>query len=205
MSEIRSLSNSDQVCVVREDGKPPKIRGYAAVFHRAGDPGTEFRIFPGLIERVGPAAFDAAIRENHDVRAFSQHNSENILGRTSAGTLKLSVDAKGLAYEITPPDTQAARDLMVSIERGDVTGSSFGFRPIKTSFTRGQNGEPDIATLEQVRLIEVSPVSIPAYGGTSASVRAEQPDGGSYADWQNWRHEQDVVQARARLVEIDNV
>lgn len=203
MSEIRSLSNSADVKVIREDGKQPKIRGYAAVFYRAGDAGTEFRIYPGLVERVAPSAFDVVIRENHDVRAFSQHMSEAILGRTSAGTLKLSVDQRGLAYEITPPDTQYARDLMVSIERGDVTGSSFGFRPVKTSYTRGQNGEPDIATLEQVRLIEVSPVSIPAYAGTSASVRSEQPDGGSYSDWQKWRHEQEAIMARARLLEVE--
>jgi HK97 family phage prohead protease len=52
-----------------------------------------------------------------------------VLGRNKSGTLRLSVDGIGLRYEIDPPDTQAARDLIESLRRGDVSGSSFAFLP----------------------------------------------------------------------------
>jgi HK97 family phage prohead protease len=105
-----------------EDKKKKTMVGYAAKFNsRSLDLG-------GFVEVLAPGAFDRALNENHDVRALIDHNPTLILGRTASGTLRLAVDGTGLMVENDLPDTQAARDLMVSMERGDVTGMSFGFR-----------------------------------------------------------------------------
>jgi hypothetical protein len=97
------------------------------------------------------------------------------LGRNRAGTLKLSEDERGLKIEIDPPDTQFARDLMVSIERGDISQMSFGFETIKDSWERSAEGNNlDIRTLEKVRLWDVSPVTFPFYKETDVAVRSHE-------------------------------
>src|SRR5262245_46107276 len=99
----------------------PKINGHAAVF------GVEADIAGLFWERIEPGAFTKAIGRD-DVRALWNHNPDYVLGRNTSGTLRLSEDEKGLAVEIDPPDTQWARDLAISIRRGDVSQMSFGFR-----------------------------------------------------------------------------
>src|ERR1039458_8688371 len=101
-----------------DDTDKPSIRGYAAVFN---SPSADM----GFIETIDPHAFDKTL--NDDVRALWNHNADAVLGRTKSGTLRLSIDSKGLKYEIDPPDTQAARDLITSMKRGDIDSSSFGF------------------------------------------------------------------------------
>jgi len=162
----------------REDGGKT-LTGYAAVFYRAGDSGTEFAPWPGWVERVMPGAFDEALKAD-DVRALFNHDNSLVLGRNQAGTLTLSVDEKGLRYSVDLPDTQTGRDVPVLVERGDITGSSFAF------MTRGEDGQKVyedkarnsyIRELRAVELFDVSPVTYPAYEGTSVAVRgAEIPD-----------------------------
>ena len=88
---------------VSEQGEAPKIAGYAAVFDTPSED-------MGWIEEIDPHAFDTVMAGQHDVRALWNHNDDVVLGRESAGTLRLNVDARGLAYEIDPPDTTAAKD-----------------------------------------------------------------------------------------------
>lgn len=159
------------------EGSPPTITGYAAVTYRADDPGTQyvFQHSRGKIaERFMPGAFDRVVSEKQDVRALFNHDPNIVLGRTSAGTLKLSVDEVGLRYEITPPDTQAARDAMESIRRGDVTGSSFGFTIPQAGqrFKEGNPGEPTVREITSVDVLDVSPVTFPAYEATSTEARS---------------------------------
>lgn len=148
--------------------KTPVVSGYAAVFYRAGAAGTEFDWF-GMRERIMPGTFDRAIRED-DVRALFNHDANLVLGRTGPKTLRLSVDATGLRYEIDPPDTQAGRDVVASIRRGDVSGSSFGFA-VTDEDIRKEN-DVWIREIRGVRLYDVSPVTFPAYEGTTAEARA---------------------------------
>ncbi len=66
---------------------------------------------------------------NDDVRGLFNHDPNFILGRSAAGTLSLSVDERGLRYDITAPDTQTIRDLVLApMMRGDINQSSFAFR-----------------------------------------------------------------------------
>jgi HK97 family phage prohead protease len=140
----------------------PRIIGYAAVFN---SPTTErFAEIYGFTERILPGAFADVINSKQDVRAFFAHDEAKVLGRQSAGTLTMREDARGLYVEITPPNTQAGRDAVESIRRGDITGMSWRApsKHIKDKFTR-ENGEL-VRTISKIgRLVEVSPVSIPAY------------------------------------------
>jgi HK97 family phage prohead protease len=142
------------------------ITGHAAVFNKDSEP------MWGFVERVAPGAFTQTIKED-DVRALFNHDPNIVLGRNTAKTLRLSEDKQGLSVEIDPPDTQAARDLLVSIERGDISQMSFGFITRKESWQYSDDGKgPNIRTLEDVQLFDVSPVTFPAYPDTDVSVRS---------------------------------
>ena len=99
----------------------PKLEGHAAVFNEEAD-------IAGLfLERVAPGAFAESITKD-DVRALFNHDPNFVLGRSIAKTLELKEDEKGLAISIVPPDTQFAKDLVVSMRRGDISQMSFGFQ-----------------------------------------------------------------------------
>jgi hypothetical protein len=155
----------NQPVTVSDDPSSPKISGYAAVFNSRSED-------MGFVEIVDPHAFDGTLTA--DVRALWNHNSDAVLGRTKSGTLRLSVDAKGLKYEIDPPDTQAARDLMTSMKRGDVDSSSFGF--ITNDDKWDYTTTPVTRTLLNVSLMDVSPVTYPAYRSATSEAR-NFPDG----------------------------
>lgn len=168
-----------QLRIEERADKPPLIEGYGAVFYRADDPGTEFQLWQDLYERIMPGAFDGA--KDGDVRSLFNHDSNWVLGRTKAEppTLQLDVDTVGLRYRVTPPDTQAVRDqVLTPIRRGDVDGSSFMFVPRKFSWVQDTRDgrQIEIRQVEKVELFEVGPVTFPAYAATSAGVRAEGRD-----------------------------
>lgn len=162
--EIRSFTLDQIKIEQREDGKR-LIRGHAAVFNQLSEDLGGFR------EQIAPGAFADAIKTD-DVRALFNHNADLILGRNLAGTLKLAEDARGLAIELDPPDTQAGRDLIISMERGDVTQMSFGFsvRPNGQNWGKDDSGQV-VRTITRVRLYDVSPVVYPAYPQTDVAVR----------------------------------
>ena len=144
------------------------VRGFAAVFYD-GTPGTEYQLGPRTYERIAPYAFDRAIMED-DVRALVDHDRRLILGRTTAGTLRLRTTATGLEYEIDPPDTSYARDLIASLRRKDISGSSFGFSVLDEEY-REEDGR-EIRDIKAVKLLDVSPVSYPAYEASTADLEA---------------------------------
>ncbi len=146
----------------RTDGDGMHFSGYAAVFNSNSEP------LP-FIESIAPGAFTHTLN-NHkrDVRMFLNHNSDMILGRVQAGTLRLKEDNKGLLVDADLPDTTYARDLSVSMRRGDVDQMSFGFSVPKDKDSWDGNHR----TLHEVNLFEVSVVTgFPAYTATAAQVR----------------------------------
>ena len=96
--------------------------------------------------------------------ALYAHDTDKPLGRLSRGTLTIEVDDHGLAYDIDLPDTTVGRDVRESVRRGDIQGSSFGFR-VRENKIKG-----DVELLTDIDLIEVSPVTFPAYSDTQVVV-----------------------------------
>ena len=157
----------------RADGKSAKISGYGAVFYD-GNAGTEYQLWDNYFERIMPGAFDRAMREKDDVRGLFNHDPNQILGRSSAGTMTLTVDGRGLQYHIDAGDTTVARDVTQHLKRKDVTGSSFSFTPTEEHWIKQGEGKDKrfIREIVSVRLYDVGPVTFPAYEATTSAARA---------------------------------
>jgi uncharacterized protein len=161
---------------VRASGssKAPKISGYAAVFNSSTQIDTQNGSFR---EQIKPGAFTRAIREKDDCVCLFNHNDLYVLGRTSAGTLRLREDENGLFYDCDLPDTQAGRDTHENIRLGNIRGCSFAFtvdadgEDWSEQVDRSGNRfiQRDVRSVSE--LIDVSPVVHPAYASTSVSAR----------------------------------
>lgn len=138
------------------------VEGYAAKFNRLS------QNLGGFVEQIAHGAFTKTAKEA-DVRALFNHDPNVVLGRTRSGTLRLSEDDTGLHYEIDMPNTSAARDLVESMRRGDISQSSFGFNTVDDEWGFTEQDFP-LRTLREVKLFDVSPVTYPAYLDTESSV-----------------------------------
>jgi HK97 family phage prohead protease len=151
---------------VRETSEGMTLTGYAARFNEPSEP------LP-FVERIAPGAFKRSLRAKNDIKLLWNHDSSMVLGSTRAGTLRLFEDDMGLRVEAVLPDTTAGRDAKVLIQRGDVTGFSFGFTVPANGDSWNTDGTE--RTLKSVRLLEVSTgVAFPAYPSTlgTANVRS---------------------------------
>jgi HK97 family phage prohead protease len=171
----------------RDDGSQV-ISGMAAVFHRSDDPGTEFQLMDGVVERVAPSAFTSSLERGDDVRGLVNHDPNIVLGRTKSGTMTLSQTKRGLRYEI-PYDEHDPdhRSIKRKLEKGDISGSSFGFRVTGETWEERDDGM-DVRTITDVELLDVSPVTYPAYKSTSSGVRSDDLAEVRSAR-ENWRSE----------------
>lgn len=143
---------------VRTTGR--RIEGYAATFGSEAQMG-------GFTEVIARGAFRSALAG--DILALADHDPSKVLGRTKSNTLRLTEDAKGLAFSLDLPDTAAGRDVIALAERGDLGGMSFGFRvpPGGDSWTGERR------TLRTIDLREISIVSSwPAYPDTELALRS---------------------------------
>jgi hypothetical protein len=167
MNDIERFGEGGNIEIRSDDGKSV-ITGYAATFD------TPSHDLGGFREVVRPGAFDRSLREKVDVIARANHRSEGLLGRVSSGTLRLSVDARGLRYEIDVPDTTAGRDTLEYIKRGDIRESSFAFRTPKAGDkweARSSDGLM-LRALVDLDLVDVAPViDKAAFPATQVSAR----------------------------------
>jgi HK97 family phage prohead protease len=141
-------------------GNPRRLEGYAATF------GTEARI-GGFVETIRAGTFAESLASRRDVLGLVDHDPARVLGRTKSGTLRLSEDARGLAFSIDLPDTQTARDVLALAERGDLGGMSFGFTATDENWT-GDMRELRAVTLHEISIVQ----SWPAYSNTTIEARA---------------------------------
>jgi len=157
--ETRSLMVAPKL---RADGEKSIVGGFAVRYNSETIIGGEFR------EQFAPGAFAEAIKG--DVRALFNHDSSKVLGRTKSGTLRLSEGDSGLTYDLDLPDTTVGRDLRVSMDRGDIDGSSFAFSVIRQEWD--DSGEMPLRTILEAGLAEVSPVTFPAYADSAIALRS---------------------------------
>lgn len=140
-----------------------KVGGYACPFDSITDIGGFFR------ERFMPGAFAKSLKER-DVVALHSHDGGRPVGRKSRGTLRLSEDDRGLAFENELPDTQDGRDLAVQVDRGDIESMSFGFRAVKEEWD--ETSDPPLRTIIEAELYEITYTAFPAYTDTSVGMRS---------------------------------
>lgn len=164
-----------------------KIRGTAIVFNSLSQDLGGFR------EIIKPEAVDRTLREGLDVRAFINHDDAKVLGRTRAGTLSLRKSRRGLEVEIDPPNTSYARDLLESVERGDISGMSFGFIVPSGGAEWDHDDDGMLRYVRDMVVSEVSVVTYPAYLATDVQVAQRslqefrQAHGGRSLKWlQQW-------------------
>jgi len=146
-----------------DEGDKAVLTGHAAVFETLSLEMWGFR------EKIAEGAFADTLGKD-DIRALWNHDTNLVLGRKSAGTLDLREDRTGLAVKINPPDWASAQ--VETIRRGDVSQMSFGFRVLEDGWDTDRN-DPDllIRTIRKVQLLEVSPVTFPAYPDTDIKAR----------------------------------
>jgi uncharacterized protein len=167
MNDRETRCYSGEVRAEQPAEQPAKIIGYGSIFNSRSEPMWGFR------EIIKPGAFDDVLTD--DVRALFNHDPNFILGRSAAGTLALSVDERGLKYDITAPDTQTIRDLVLApMLRGDISQSSFGFSVARDGDDWYQDDEGIV--IREIskfsRLYDVSPVTYPAYQDADSGVRS---------------------------------
>lgn len=163
---------------VTDDGLPG-FTGHAAVFDTRtaiGNPLTW-----GFYEEVAPGAFTKTLNEG-DARFLVDHDTQLLVARVSAGDLRLAQDRIGLAVD-ADLDTELSyvKDLVRNLDKRRITGMSFGFYVVKDEWnieqvetSDGQTADVEVRRITEVRLLEVSAVTFPAYEETDAALRALQ-------------------------------
>jgi HK97 family phage prohead protease len=129
----------------------------------------------GFVERARPGVAAKTIQEQDIVSLFN-HDPNNLLGRKGAFTLRFQDESgMGVRYFVDLPDTQLGRDVAVLAARGDIPGSSFGFKAVGRNGAgfvgRSESGLP-IRELREILVRDMGPVTFPAYEGTDVALRS---------------------------------
>lgn len=150
-----------------EDGSGSKhIFGYASMFNKLS------RKLGGFVERVDNRAFTSSRASGFpDVVCRFNHNDDFLLGTVHARTCLIDVDNTGLLYDVVPPSSRG--DIIELMERGDVCSSSFAFRVPEGGDDWGLSDfNYPLRTLIDVDLVDVAPVTTPAYPDATSAVRS---------------------------------
>jgi len=157
MNELERRAAELEICA-----KGRKLQGYAAVF------GTRARV-SDFEEEIRSGAFAESLQTSGDILGLVDHDVSKLLARTRNGSLKLSEDSRGLAFEIELPKTTLANDILALAEARSLGGASLGF------VAKRDEWKGSLRTLHNVDLREISIVSAwPAYPETSVSARSAQ-------------------------------
>lgn len=150
-----------------DDSNKVYVEGYALKFNqRSNNMG-------GWFEVIKPESLNEDVLANSDVRALINHNENQILGRSSKGTLELSIDETGLKYRFElNTNLSYAKDLLINLREGNIDQSSFAF----TISPEGEQWviDTDDSIVRNItsisRLYDVSPVTYPAYENSNVGV-----------------------------------
>lgn len=193
--ELRHLEN----CELRAGGDGRTLSGIAVAYNALSE--TIYTGHRDFRERILPGAFAGTLERRRDVRCLYSHNGDNLLGRTSSGTLALEDGQRGLAFSLSVPNTQIGNDVLELVKRGDLRGMSFAFNKVTDRWTSAGEREVIAATLH-----EISVVGAPAYPQTSVQARAEAAGAESYGVYQYSKlfvYERDLNTLRMLNDEID--
>ena len=156
----------------KSDDTTPMISGYGSV---SGQTTTIEGMFTDWDEEVSAGAWAATIKVS-DVRSMFNHDTNQLLGRTKAGTLRLSEDDDGLFYEVDiNPDDPMAMGVHAKVLRGDVDGSSVWFRVVRQEWAYPNETnelERPKRTIIEGQLFETGPVTFPAFEQTTSTARS---------------------------------
>lgn len=166
----------------RAEGDDYFIEGYFAVFESV------YNIAPGMSESIAAGAFSSSM--GGDIRALINHDTTLVLGRTTAGTLELREDERGLYGRVAiNPNDRSAVDAFERVKRGDVSNCSIGFDILSEDTDISDDGSVHW-TIRDVKLWEVSVCTFPAYEETAISARADQVAEIRKREVQAWREKQ---------------
>lgn len=173
-TQSRSITFESRELQVSEEGR--SYSGYGVVFNSDSVPMVIWDEKRGIVEVVEQITPDSLREANTDdvISAFN-HDFNKIMGRTSAGTLELSQDSKGIFYKFEVPNTSYGNDLIESTKRGDIKGSSFVFSmdwEAGYSIEEREDGKLLAIPNKINRMYEIGPVVMPAYPETTAQSRS---------------------------------
>lgn len=154
---------------VRREGR--RLTGYAMVWDRLSlDLG-------GFVERFQRGSFADSLRNRRDVVLLHSHDEARPLARTTADTLTVVEDDKGLRVEAELPNSAEARHLAMLIDSGVIDGMSVRFAVTRAEDETWAGDKPGniVRTIRRAVLIEASTVTWPAYPSTSVNV--DEPAG----------------------------
>lgn len=150
---------------IKQEVASRSVTGYASIFN------SESNDLGGFTEIISPIAFNDVI-DKSDVFALLDHNKDRgVLARSTngEGSLKLSIDEKGLKYSFEAPNTALGDEILEGIRRGDIRACSFAFTVAEggDKWEKRSNGTY-LRTINKVdRLYDVSVVYCPAYDATT--------------------------------------
>lgn len=198
------------------EGGIPIIRGTSPVFNAISEVLIDAEIGP-FREVIEPTALDALFsRGTPDTRGRMDHKI--VLGRTKNNTLILRKTEKGIEYDIlVNPDDPEAMSAYRKVQRGDVDGASFMFTvPPNGETWEMQDGIPLRRVREIDQLMDVGPVTYPAYPQASANARSKvielrqqqneptEPEGeGGESPTADQKAEQDALTLQLMAMEIE--
>lgn len=124
----------------------------------------------GLREMYAAGSFRDSITRD-DIGALRNGNVSQVLGRTSAGTLRVWEDRDGVRFECDAPETSYANDLLISMRRGDVSDAGGLFYALKSE-VRAIGGDR-VRVVTQAKLLAVAITSFSTLGGAIADAAIE--------------------------------
>ena len=158
-----------------EGAESRTIEGYAIVFGVESKLLMDWRdVYREIIE---PGAIDEERIKTMDIKMTMFHQRTMLLARQKedgTGTLRLSVDEKGVKYEFEAPHTTDGDKVLELVKRGDLGGSSFTFwsdEKLSVRYTKDADGML-VRHVNRLDLVtEMTVAADPAYNQTSVNAR----------------------------------
>lgn len=163
--ELRSV----EFRAAEEEGKMI-LEGYPVVFNQETLIGDEEW---GWYEVVDKKALDEADLSDVPLK-YNHGDSKGILARTRNGSLKLTIDEKGLKMRAELIDTTDNVDIYKCVKSGLLDKMSFAFNVIEDKIEQKSGKAPKRTITKIGRLFDVAVVDLPAYDQTSIYARSKE-------------------------------